>query len=231
MRTLKHSKIDKDFEFNETTNYYLCIENPKFYREFITELSSDEDEETSFYLIENGKQIKLGKNLFFIRDPLDRAVYDKKLNTSIQKDLASSLDAQENENYLLLVNKINDYLESISYDYPVKLTFDSEMGISSFLKAFSVAYEKKNDGILERMIGNIKVLSRIFNFKVIVVLNLADYLEQEEFNLFLQECHKLEVSILVLSSHLPSYSFDNSFIVQIDSDLCELHLDSKVKND
>ena len=142
MKVLKHKRIEKEFEFNDDTNYYLCIENPKFYRDFIKELSSPSDDETSnILLLENNKQRKITKNLCFVPDPFCFARDEKKLNTSIQKDLASSIDPQENEKFLSLRNEIKDYLESISYDYPLKLSYDSEMSLSSFLKAFSINFK------------------------------------------------------------------------------------------
>ena len=227
MRVLKHTRIEKEIEFNESTNYYLCIENPRFYREFISTIDEDSDDSDSkIFLEENGKPLKIGKNLFVIHDPLNTELDEKKLNASIQKDLATSVDPQENEKYLSLINEINEYIDSISYDYPLHLSYDSEMGLASFLKAFSIRYESNKEDVLINRLENIKILSSVFNYKTIIVRNLADYLTQEELNMFFKESRKLEIDILILSSHLPSYDFDNQSIIRIDSDLCELHIDS-----
>ena len=232
MKVLKHKRIEKEFEFNDDTNYYLCIENPKFYRDFIKELSSPSDDETSnILLLENNKQRKVTKNLCFVPDPFCFARDEKKLNTSIQKDLASSIDPQENEKFLSLRNEINDYLESISYDYPLKLSYDSEMSLSSFLKAFSINYESRTDDFLLCRLEKIKILSSIFKYNTFIILNLSDFLTKDELNSFFYEIRKMEVSVLILSSHLPSYEFANEFIVRIDNDLCELHIESEKKKD
>ena len=156
---------------------------------------------------------------------------EKKLNATIQKDLAASVDYQENEKYLSLINEINDYIDSISYDYPLHLSCDSERGLSAFLKAFSIHYESNTNDILISRLENIKILSSVFNYKTIIIRNLADYLTQEELNMFFKECRKLETDILVLSSHLPNYDFDNKFIIRIDSELCEIYIDSTSKKE
>lgn len=227
MKVLKHRRIDKEFAFDETTNYCLCIENPKFFREFIHCIDSNPDEQEDLLLYDQNKQRKISKEVFFIHDPRRITLDEKKLNLTIQKDLASSVDAQENERFLLLRNEINEYLDSISYDYPLRLTYDSELGLSSFLKAFSVSYESNNEDLLVEMIEKIKILSSIFNYQVFIIRNLADYLTQEELNQFFQEMRRMEVAVLLLSSHLPNYDFDDKFVVRIDSDLCELHLASE----
>ena len=232
MRVLKHAKIEKEIEFNESTNHYLCIENPRFHREFISGVDTESDDsDKKVFLEENNKLLKIEKNLFLIHDPLSTELDEKKLNATIQKDLATSVDSQENEKYLSLINEINDYIDSISYDYPLHLSYDSERGLSAFLKAFSVHYESNTNDILIRRLENIKILSSVFNYKTIIIRNLADYLTQEELNMFFKECRKLETDILVLSSHLPNYDFDNKFIIRIDSELCEIHIDSSSKKE
>lgn len=232
MRVLKHAKIEKEIEFNESMNYYLCIENPRFYREFISDVDAESDDsDKKVFLEENNKLLKIEKNLFLIHDPLSTELDEKKLNASIQKDLATSVDSQENEKYLSLINEINDYIDSISYDYPLHLSYDSERGLPAFLKAFSIHYESNTNDILISRLENIKILSSVFNYKTIIIRNLADYLTQEELNMFFKECRKLETDILVLSSHLPNYDFDNKFIIRIDSELCEIHIDSSSKKE
>ena len=171
MRVLKHAKIEKEIEFNESTNYYLCIENPRFYREFISDVDTESDDsDKKVFLEENNKLLKIEKNLFLIHDPLSTELDEKKLNATIQKDLATSVDSQENEKYLSLINEINDYIDSISYDYPLHLSYDSERGLSAFLKAFSVHYESNTNDILIRRLENIKILSSVFNYKTIIYI-------------------------------------------------------------
>ena len=174
MRVLKHAKIEKEIEFNESTNYYLCIENPRFYREFISDVDTkSDDSDKKVFLEENNKLLKIEKNLFLIHDPLSTELDEKKLNATIQKDLAASVDYQENEKYLSLINEINDYIDSISYDYPLHLSYESERGLSAFLKAFSIHYESNTNDILISRLENIKILSSVFNYKTIIIRNLA----------------------------------------------------------
>ena len=79
MRVLKHAKIEKEIEFNESTNYYLCIENPRFYREFISDVDTESDDsDKKVFLEENNKLLKIEKNLFLIHDPVKHRTRRKK---------------------------------------------------------------------------------------------------------------------------------------------------------
>ena len=149
----------------------------------------------------------------------------------MQNDRGSSIDPREKENFQTLRNEVNDYLESISYDYPLKLSYDSEMSLSSFLKAFSINYESRTDDFLLCRLEKIKILSSIFKYNTFIILNLSDFLTKDELNSFFYDIRNMEVPALILSSHLPSYEFANKFIVRIDNDLCELHIESEKKKD
>ena len=219
MKILKHPKIEKSIEFNRERNYYLCIENPRFYRETIFDISKIANDESLFLLYEDRKSLSLKKEIYFIRDPMDLMMDEKKLNTIIQKELSASLDAQEKERYLLLLNEIGDFISSISYDYPLRLTYDSEMPLVSFLKSFSLGYESQKEEPLVDLLSGIRILSSIFNYHVFIIQNLMDYLTNEEANLFFSEIRRLEVDVLVFSSHLPIYDFDDESIIRIDDDL------------
>lgn len=232
MKVLKHQDIDKEFVFDETANYYLCIENPKFLCEFIRSITTDiESDNQKLLLYENGKLQKLSKQIFYIPNPMDITLDEKKLNTVIQKDIASSIDSNENEQYLTLVNQINNYLDSIRYDYDLPITYNSDRDLPSLLKAVSVSYKFENSDLLSALSEHIKILSSIFKFQIFIIMNLTDYLTQKELSLFLKESRELEVSVLLLSSHLPTYEFDGKSVIRIDSDLCELHIDSNNEKD
>lgn len=230
MMVLKHKNIEKEFAFDRTVQYILCIENATFLRKIIFQMTS-ESEENDFLLYEKDKEQKFEKIVYFIENPLNLIIDEKKLNTTIQKDVASSIDSTENEKYLTLLNEINDYLESISYDYPLRLSFDSDMSLQTFLKNFSLSYQPERENLLVSLSEQIKILSEIFKFRIFVFLNLFDFMMEEELLSFLEETKRQEVDVLILSTHLPSYKIQDSYIVRIDPDLCELHIDSNSQKD
>lgn len=228
MISIKHKNIEKEMLFDRDTLYYLCIENIPFFRKFIRGINQQLEEEEDFlFIYDKNQQLDLGKNLFVIDNPMCFTMDEKKLNATIQKELPSTLNHEDHMKYLQLLNDIGQYLESITYDYPIRLSYDTDMALSNFLKSFSVSYEEDIDDFLTTVIEKLKILSSVFRYKIFVFLNLSDYLTKEELQLFFDEMNRLEIDFFILSNHLPSYRMPNEFIIHIDDDLCELHIDMK----
>lgn len=225
MMILKHPNIEKEIEFKDNKFYYISIENAYKYRNMIFQLLNDVFDESSFHLFDGEIELNPSKSIFFVDNPSNISFDEKKLNLMIQKDITGSVDVMENEAYLELVNRINEYISSITYDYPLQLKFNCEMDLITFLKAFSLGYGGDNEDFLITLIEKIKILVEVFNYKVIILHNLCDYLSADEFDNFVFEMRKLEIPFLILSSHMPLYKNDEEFIIRIDSDLCELHIE------
>ncbi len=229
MMVLKHPNIEKEIEFSECIFYYISIENSFMYRNTIFQLLSGTDSIDAFHLYDNAIELNATKSIYFIDNPSFITFDEKKLNLTIQKEVAGEISVSENETYLEMINKINDYLSSITYDFPLRLKFDDEMSLLTFLKAFSVGYGGDNEDFLITIIEKIKILVDVFKFKVIILHNLCDYLSKKEFEYFISEMRHQEIFFLIISSHIPAYKTDEEFIIRIDSDLCELHIEEKSK--
>ena len=227
MKILKHIKIDKEFNFDSKNNFTLCIENQIFFRSFIYSLKNqiNEDLNNDFMLLDNNKEIKLSKVAFLIENPLFINIDDKKINLAIQKDLSSKISLPQKEEYKILQNEIFKYVSNIILDYPLPLTYDNDLPILNLLKLLSLQIDDKCESFLENMILKIKTISFLLNIKLFFFINLHDYLTQEEFKLFTNELKSLEISALYITNHYPNYKNNEEFIVRIDYDLCELHIE------
>ncbi len=232
MKSLRYKNIQREIIFDRKTIYYLDIENIRFYREFILGIRNQiENEDEYATLYDDEGQLPFGKHVFFVNDPLLMELDEKKLNASIQKDLTTHLCHQSKEEYEILLSQISEYLDKISYDYAVPLTFDDELPISSFLKAFSLRYDKEKGDVLENLLNQTRTISSVFGFSVFIFMNLCDYLTRKELEAFDAEMRSLELDYLILSNHLPYYRLEHEFIIRVDDDLCELHIDSENAKD
>ena len=138
MKVLKHQYIDQDIELGNGSIYNLVIQNPQYLRRFLYSLEEQIDDGDDFFLLaEKGKQKDLSKEGFIIWNPLKIEVDQKKLDTIIQKDLAVHTTQSQKEEYQLLLQKINEYIESLSFSYSLPLTFQSELTLQNFLNAIS----------------------------------------------------------------------------------------------
>lgn len=228
MRVLKHLEIDQDIVLSKNKHFNLVIENPLFFREFLNGLTNQIDNDDPFFLFyKDDKEDSLKKHGFLVLNPMKIEIDDKKINGLIQKDIASKVGEDKKVEFEELINRINEYLKSITYDYPVPVTFDMDLSLASFLKAISASAVSEYDSFLEYLINQVKKISFILKSDVFFFLNLHDYLSENEFHQFEEEMSKLEVDYVLISSHKPLVKPDDEFVIEIDRDLCELHIDVK----
>ncbi len=231
MKVLKHPYIDQDIELENTVVYNLVIQHPQYLRRFLYALEEqlDSDEEC-FLFYDNHKEKPLSKEGFIIWNPLKIEVDEKKLDTIIQKDIASHTTQSQKEQFQILLQKIDEYILSLSYSYSLPLTFQSEMPLQNFLKAMALTTIEDPESYLSKILFQIKKIAYGFSFDIFFLLNLHDYLTKGEMNIFLTEMRQMELHPVFLTSHIPSYKMDDEFVILIDQDLCELHIDSSKQN-
>lgn len=226
MKTLQQRYIDQAIELRHDKVFTLVIENPSFLRKTLHALQSqlNNAEDFFFYADEKGK-LDLSKEGFLVLNPVDFRIDEKKVESIIQKDVAGHIDPEQREKYEVLIQKVNDYIESLGYTYPFGLTFDSEMGLNALLKSVSLRPMEEPEGFLETLLHKIRIVSHTFHYQIFFFLNLHDFLSDFEMSQFLNELKSLELFAVFISSHKPKYKMGDESLILIDSDLCELDIE------
>lgn len=226
MKTLQQRYIDQTIELRHDKVFTLVIENPSFLRKTLHALQSQLNnmEDFFFYADEKGK-LDLSKDGFLVLNPADFRIDEKKVESVVQKDVASHVGPEQREEYEVLIQKVNDYIESLSYAYPFGLTFNSEMGLNALLKSVSLRPVEEPEGFLETILYKIRIVSYAFHYQVFFFLNLHDYLNDFEMSQFLNEIRSLELFVVFISSHKPRYKTNDESLILIDCDLCELDIE------
>lgn len=228
MMILRFPYLEKEIAFNKDSYTNIVIENPSFLYSFIEELRNQTmAEEGRFLLLENGKELKFKEFVFLADNPMRIELDDKKIDSLIQKDISSHANQDQKEQYQQLLNQIVEYMDSLSISYSLPLSFDMDLPLSSLLKTMSLHVDSDVDDFLERLLMKIKELSVIFKLQIFVFLNLHDFLPSDKIALLKEECNRLEVYPLLVSSHLPRHRNETEKIIEIDEDLCELHIEEK----
>lgn len=226
MKSLAYPKIDQRIIFDRQVIYNLVIENPSFLCEFINNLRKQIDGDDGIFSLYNcDKEEDISKEMLFILNPFEFVIDEKKATTVIQKDLVNKITCVQKEKYELLMNTISDYLNEITYDYPISLSYDTNISIANFLKCFSISSEFEESTLFTDLLNNIKRISFINNKKIVCLYDIHNYFTNEELSILKDELYKLEIDFFYLSSHKPMHKLDEEFIIYIDEDLCELHIE------
>ena len=230
MRVIKQPHIDQDIILNKDNFYNVVIENQINYRQYLQNLKNQLDNKDPFLLFyDNDKEKDLSKEAFLIDNPLSIQIDEKKMNTLIQKEIAAKITEDQKEKFEILQHQITEYIESISMDYPLPVSFDLDYSLISLLKSISLQTASDFPSYLEYLVNQIKKISFVLKYNVFFIVNLQDYLSDEEMQSFIKEMNSLEIFFVIVSSHLPISRISNEFIIQIDKDLAELHIESKDK--
>lgn len=172
----------------------------------------------------NDKKESIDKDCYLIENPLNVQIDEKKINLVVQKSIGTKQPPEMRESYQVLLSKINEFINSISYDYYLPLIFDDGLTLVNFLKAINLRIADTTDNPVDQLVFKIRELSYILGFKVFFIMNLYDHFTPNEIESIHKELNSLEIKMINISSHRNKYKINNEFIVDIDEDLAEIHI-------
>lgn len=219
MRTIQIKQIEQNIPMDSPFFYNLIIENSRLLRDFLFDLS----EECSFFNYIGEQKTTFHDDAYFVENPLYASLDSKKADSLLQKEISSRITYDQKEEYESLMNLVYDYINSISYDYPIPVTFNDDLPLQTLLKTMGLTPELTEVTDINKLIQNIKILSYLLKKDIFVFFNLKDFFSEGELLVFLKAMAQLEVKILIISSHSSPKLKDERQII-IDKDLCELHI-------
>lgn len=205
--------------------YHLVIERPKTYRKLLLELMDQINGEGECLVLKDGdKEMDLGKSAILIKNPVFWEIDEKKVSTIVQKDIVASLGEERIAEYNELLADINRWVNSICLDYSLPISYETDLPVSSFLKAFSVSSSSTNENFLEQFIADIVRMSSVFKKDLFFAINAYDVFDETEIETIFKELKSHEISVVFISAHKPIAFSPSEKTILIDSDLAELHL-------
>lgn len=226
MIVIRSKDFDQELNLDSNKFYSLVIENVSFYRTFYIGLKNQIENGDDYLLYEdtNDKKGSIDKGCYLIENSLNVQIDEKKINLVVQKSIGTKQPPEIRESYQVLLSKINEFINSISYDYYLPLIFDDGLTLVNFLKAINLRIADTTDNPVDQLVFKIRELSYVLGFKVFFIMNLYDYFTPNEIESIHKELNSLEIKMINISSHRNKYKINNEFIVDIDEDLAEIHI-------
>lgn len=226
MIVIRSKDFDQELSLDSNKFYSLVIENVSFYRTFYIGLKNQIESGDDYLLYEdtNDKKGSIDKDCYLIENPLNVQIDEKKINLVVQKSIGTKQPPEIRESYQVLLSKINEFINSISYDYYLPLIFDDGLTLVNFLKAINLRIADTTDNPVNQLVFKIRELSYVLGFKVFFIMNLYNYFTPNEIESIHKELNSLEIKMINISSHRNKYKINNEFIVDIDEDLAEIHI-------
>lgn len=189
--TLETFLIDNNFRSLE-----FIIEKPEIFYFYIKELfEQTKGQEGNFILSDKDRIISIEKNIDIVLSPLLLDFDNKKI---ISK-LYDRLKFIANDNLFIetkeIFKKVNDYINLLEYNFEFDIKYIEEIDLSYFFKLFGIKIDYSEDNLSLKILQYIKIISFV-GYKVIVFINLSNYLDCKVIDKILEEIYCLDIQII-----------------------------------
>ena len=220
--TFLDNKIDL---YNDYVNSIEVLNNNYFYRltNLVYKYSNDQEVE-ELYFTENNEELKLNKKIRIITNYYDFDFNNKKYINELIKNISNNTDdnilLKLNNNYNKLYKVLSSLINSVDLNF--KVDINDEFSINEILNNFNLSIPSK-DNLLDNLILLIDIEKQFNINKVLVFINLKDYLSREEIIEFEKYCIYNNVYVILFdNSKYKNNSYEKKFL--IDNDLSEVIL-------
>lgn len=204
----------------------LIIENPKLFREMLTDINNQyAGMEGGFYLYDDFKEYSVNKELELINSPLLQSVNDKKIISKLYEELKREIVESEYERFKEIENNIIGFLKKLIFNSNVELDINESIEISDVLKISGVKIQDQffDFNLTGKLLQGLIVLDIFIHPKAIVCINIRDLFSKEEWEEFVKEVILRGINLVIIESHHNGVVISDEKIYTIDKDLCEIY--------
>lgn len=197
---LVNSKYNLDIEFEENISNTLVLENKQHMidviQNLILQLKGDEGD----FVLSAEKNVKFDKAVEFIANPFEIDFNNKKIVTKLFEQLiAVASECVEEYNFIngKIVGTLDDICSKIEY-YNVEYNLEYEW--KSIFKLYNVRIGENYNSLCEKIEEYVKVLADILHIKLLIFLNIKEYLTEEEIDNLQKICFYKKIFLLLIES-------------------------------
>ena len=220
---LVHPDLSRQIVFQ---NYKPCewiIESPHLFGKYVQELRRQATgEEGGFVISEGEKEYDVSKCVEIIADPLNVNINEKKILTKLYSELEKIAYGEElfvlTQETLCNLQRYFSELEQVS---PYILHIGESVQMLNLFKALEVQMEDYAENYLERIDQYIKIVTELLKKKLLVMINIRSYLDDEQLKQLMSNAAYNEINSLLIES-VQRKLIDGLSRYIIDFDGCEI---------
>src|SRR5574344_311365 len=184
MMTLKISNYKKILNINNGCVYELVVENPYEYYSIGRKIIDNDDSIVVYDgdIKDNDKYILCVSNLFDI-DPNTK----KNLSSTYKKLVINCNNDEVNRMVSEINQKTFELFELISQEFDSSITYDTDVQLLDLLTIYNFKYNNSSNLFLNNFVSFIKASLQNTNYKLIIVFNLFDFINTNDFELLKKE--------------------------------------------
>ncbi len=217
---LTNAKYDLMIDMRENKVDMLVLENAAIMSEIVEDLYKQTlGGEGSFILSVEGKELKFEKHFALIINPFAVNFNDKKIINKLFSELAfvgNEFVVEKTQINSKMIQLLENIIDNVQYD---NLSYNLDFDWNNLFKLYDVKINNEFDALLEKMIEYIKVLSELCSVKVVCMVNIKSFLQDDEIERLYEMAFYYKIQLLLIeSSEKKSILGENIYI--IDNDGC-----------
>ena len=213
-------ELDIDIHFEENKVNVLVVENQKIFADFLEKLMMSKNvEQEELILSEEESKVSFSKYADIVYSPLLVELNSKRILTHLYKEMIEIANEELYEEKEAVNAAIVSYLDKLLSKVPYPITFNLEMDLMGLFKQYEVKMELENVPLFERLINYIQLEKMVCGTKLLIFVNLKDFLDKEQ----LQELYKTafysKIHLLLIESIKKDVLSEEKYCI-IDKDRC-----------
>lgn len=213
-------KYGIELSLEENQIITLVVENPQVMSDMLRDIFRQiNGEEGGWILSENDKIFPLEKTSVLLDNPLTADYNEKKILTKLYKELSEQAKISLYEDCIQVNSHIISFLEKLFATVPYHLEMELDVDVTALLKLYGVKVESDVADVLETLIDYLRAISSICNIHVVWILNLKQFLTEEQVDQLYEFCFYEKIYLINLEGQ-KNYTLKQEKYVIIDKDLC-----------
>lgn len=219
MKLLNHKYFDV-IKVTEDCPETLIIEDPVLFRNVVDELNYQIKNDEGVFILsdDSSKILSISKNMMLITDIYNLDTYLKQLKNKLTSIITTNyLDVDGKEQMIEMLNEMG---VRIANNLPYSVTYKSNIAFNDVVKFLDFSFDYSTLSFLESLTEIISTSFEILKYKMLVTVNLKDYLAKQELDEIIKYFAYKKIPLLMLERH-QHYELDDCKHTRIiDKDLC-----------
>ncbi|NLD50850.1 MAG: type II-A CRISPR-associated protein Csn2 [Clostridiaceae bacterium] len=222
---LVHPLFSKPIEFKENIINVLIVENQSVFSNMVSDLLAQlNNQEGEFVLSRNYEPIAIAKETELIINPFDITLNDKRIINRLYNELNRIASGEEILSETQRIrSEIEKYLTRIIENVDYFIDFESELDITSLLKASNIRITFSGSTLVEKVMDYINVLKNLCNTRLFLFVNIKTFFSDKELTELYKYIEYNKLDILIIENTVREKKFAQEAIRIIDVDLCEIY--------
>lgn len=210
--------------FEENRKQVLVLENSEVFSEFVQDIYQQvQGEEGRFLLSSDDEKISISKKAEIILNPIELEINNRKVISKLYEEMKTMSDECYFPEVSEIHAKIIEYFDELSLKLPYPIQYSMDMNVLSLYKLYDLKLEFEELTLFERILEYIKVLGMLTDVKLLVLVNIKNYFNDEKMN-ELYKCSTYYNVNLLLIEAVQRNKIEEERLYIIDKDKCLIQI-------